>query len=136
MHLAVAQEGKLSPRRAHQQGKDHLTRCRGPCPMNQVRSPWYPPAQTWIKPLDGGGKMDRLGRLAAFMLTTASLLGLTFGPAAPVMAGQPPAKAAPPSAVYFKNVKVFDGKSDRLTGPTSVLVVGNKIEKIGRDISA
>jgi len=33
-------------------------------------------------------------------------------------------------------VKVFDGKSDKLTASTSVLVVGNKIEKIGGDIAA
>jgi imidazolonepropionase-like amidohydrolase len=39
-------------------------------------------------------------------------------------------------AVLFKNVKVFDGKSDKLTGPTAVLVVGNKIEKIAADIPA
>jgi imidazolonepropionase-like amidohydrolase len=31
---------------------------------------------------------------------------------------------------------VFDGKSDKLTASTSVLVVGNKIEKIGGDIAA
>jgi imidazolonepropionase-like amidohydrolase len=51
---------------------------------------------------------------------------------------QPPAttEANQPSATLFKNVKVFDGKSDKLTASTSVLVVGNKIEKIGRDITA
>jgi len=41
-----------------------------------------------------------------------------------------------PSATLFKNVKVFDGKSDKLTASTSVLVVGNKIEKIAGDIVA
>ena len=41
-----------------------------------------------------------------------------------------------PTAILFKNVKVFDGKSDKLTASTSVLVVGNKIEKIGGDIAA
>ena len=51
---------------------------------------------------------------------------------------QPPAKidAKQPGATLFKNVKVFDGKSDKLTASTSVLVVGNKIEKIGGDIAA
>ena len=51
---------------------------------------------------------------------------------------QPSAKgdAKQPSATLFKNVKVFDGKSDKLTASTSVLVVGNKIEKIGGDIAA
>jgi imidazolonepropionase-like amidohydrolase len=50
-----------------------------------------------------------------------------------------PAKAVPvarPPATLFKNVKVFDGKSDKLTASTSVLVVGNKIEKIGGDVAA
>lgn len=56
-----------------------------------------------------------------------------------------PAPAAPspartdakrPGATLFKNVRVFDGKSDRLTAGTSVLVVGNKIEKVGGDTAA
>src|SRR5499427_5040954 len=60
------------------------------------------------------------------------------GPAQPTPGAQPPAKidAKRPSATLFKNVKVFDGKSDKLTASTSVLVVGNKIEKIGGDIAA
>ena len=37
-------------------------------------------------------------------------------------------------AVLFKNVMVFDGKSDKLSDPTSVLVVGNKIAAIGTDL--
>jgi imidazolonepropionase-like amidohydrolase len=40
------------------------------------------------------------------------------------------------SVVVFKNVKVFDGNSDQLIGPTSVLVEGNKIVKIGQGILA
>ena len=43
---------------------------------------------------------------------------------------------AQPSVTLFKNVKVFDGKSDKLSAITSVLVVGNKIEKISGDIVA
>src|SRR5262245_59899466 len=59
-------------------------------------------------------------------------------PAQPAPAAQPPAKidAKEPSATLFKNVKVFDGKSDKLTASTSVLVGGNKIEKIGGDFAA
>ena len=59
------------------------------------------------------------------------------GPAQRPLA-QPPARidAKQPGAILFKNVKVFDGKSDKLTASTSVLVVGNKIEKIGGDIAA
>ena len=72
----------------------------------------------------------------ALVLAAGALLGLNLGPAQSVATGQSPAKGAEPSAVLFKGVKVFDGKSDNLTGPTSVLVVGNKIEKIGGDIAA
>ena len=56
----------------------------------------------------------------------------------PAPVGQPPAKveAKQPNAILFKNVKVFDGKSDQLTANTSVLVVGNKIEKVGGDAAA
>ncbi|HVZ33942.1 MAG TPA: amidohydrolase family protein, partial [Polyangiaceae bacterium] len=36
----------------------------------------------------------------------------------------------------FQNVKVFDGRSGQLTAPTSVLVVGNAIDQIRRDITA
>jgi imidazolonepropionase-like amidohydrolase len=39
-----------------------------------------------------------------------------------------------PHTVLFKGVKVFDGKSDTLSAETAVLVVGNKIEKIGGGI--
>ncbi|HYZ89262.1 MAG TPA: amidohydrolase family protein [Myxococcales bacterium] len=35
-------------------------------------------------------------------------------------------------SVLFVNVRVFDGKSERLTESTNVLVVGNRIEKIGK----
>ncbi|HEX7980090.1 MAG TPA: amidohydrolase family protein [Gemmatimonadaceae bacterium] len=40
------------------------------------------------------------------------------------------------SATLFRNVKVFDGRSERLSPSTSVLVVGNRIAKIGADIAA
>jgi imidazolonepropionase-like amidohydrolase len=90
----------------------------------------------------------------ALVLAAAGLLGLLAAPrrgsaeqppkqasdgsAQPAPVAQPPAKvdAKQPNAILFKNVKVFDGKSDKLTASTSVLVVGNKIEKIGGDIAA
>jgi imidazolonepropionase-like amidohydrolase len=58
-------------------------------------------------------------------------------PAQPAPAAPPPGtgNAQQPSATLFKNVRVFDGKSDKLSASTSVLVVGNKIGKIG-DIAA
>ena len=59
-------------------------------------------------------------------------------PAKPAPLAQPSAKfvAKAPSKILFKNASVFDGKSDKLTRNTSVLVVGNKIEKIGENITA
>jgi imidazolonepropionase-like amidohydrolase len=69
------------------------------------------------------------------LLATGGLFGLLVGSHRPASA-QPPAKAVEPTAVLFKNAKVFDGKSDVLTDPTSVLVVGNKIAKVGGDIAA
>jgi imidazolonepropionase-like amidohydrolase len=63
---------------------------------------------------------------------------LLAGLSQPAPAAQPAAaiEANQPSATLFKNVRVFDGKSDKLSASTSVLVVGNKIEKIGPDIAA
>jgi imidazolonepropionase-like amidohydrolase len=90
----------------------------------------------------------------ALMLAAAGLLGLlaarlgSVGPLpkqvsdrAELQARAAPTPAATidatgPSATLFKNVRVFDGKSDKLTASTSVLVVANKIEKIGGDIAA
>jgi imidazolonepropionase-like amidohydrolase len=40
------------------------------------------------------------------------------------------AQAPPPTAVLFDNVRIFDGKSASLTGPSNVLVRGNRIERI------
>ncbi len=42
----------------------------------------------------------------------------------------------PPAAVLFKNVKVFDGKSERLSEPTDVLVAGAAIGKLGPNLAA
>jgi imidazolonepropionase-like amidohydrolase len=40
------------------------------------------------------------------------------------------ARAQQGSTTLFENVRIFDGKSDALSGPSNVLVRGNKIEKI------
>ncbi len=97
-----------------------------------------------------GKSLTRIG----LVLAAGGLLGLLAAPrpgsveqppkqesdgsAQPAPVAQPPAKvdAKQPNAILFKNVKVFDGKSDKLTANTSVLVVGNKIEKIGGDVAA
>jgi imidazolonepropionase-like amidohydrolase len=49
---------------------------------------------------------------------------------------QAPAQAERPATVFFQGVRVFDGKSDRLTAQTNVLVEGNKIARIGAAITA
>jgi imidazolonepropionase-like amidohydrolase len=46
-----------------------------------------------------------------------------------LMAGAAAAEA--PAEVLFRDVRVFDGKSDHLTAPTSVLVRGNRVAAIG-----
>jgi imidazolonepropionase-like amidohydrolase len=38
--------------------------------------------------------------------------------------------AAPPNAVLIENVRIFDGKADKLSAPSNVLVVGNTIRTI------
>jgi imidazolonepropionase-like amidohydrolase len=40
------------------------------------------------------------------------------------------AHAQPPVATVFQNVLIFDGKDGRLSGPSHVLVRGNKVERI------
>src|SRR5215467_8900073 len=40
------------------------------------------------------------------------------------------AQAPPPSVTLVQNVRIFDGKSNRLSGLSNVLIRGNKIERI------
>jgi imidazolonepropionase-like amidohydrolase len=42
----------------------------------------------------------------------------------------PFAQTPPPSATLIQNVRIFDGKSERLSAPAHVLVRGNRIERI------
>ena len=58
-------------------------------------------------------------------LSAAQLLGAFTVPAARLRAQ---VESKEPAATLFKNVKVFDGKSERLSPSTSVLVVGNKAD--------
>ena len=46
------------------------------------------------------------------------------------LASAAPAQDSHPGAVLFEDVRIFDGKSAGLSGPTNVLIRGNKIEKI------
>ena len=50
---------------------------------------------------------------------------------APFILSAETAEAPPPPQVLFENVRVFDGTTDRLSSPTSVLVENNLIKSIG-----
>lgn len=55
-------------------------------------------------------------------------------PAESAQAGPPPAPPTGGAAVTdFRNVKVFDGRSDRLSVPSNVRVKGNRIERISTE---
>jgi imidazolonepropionase-like amidohydrolase len=64
-----------------------------------------------------------------------SLLAVALLPALLAQAAEPPPPAAPPETV-FRNVRVFDGHSTALSGPTTVLVRGNTIAAIGAGAAA
>ncbi len=60
----------------------------------------------------------------------AALAALLAASHLPNRAEAEPGPSAPPSAVLFQNVRIFDGKSAALSAPSNVLVRGNTIEKI------
>lgn len=62
------------------------------------------------------------------------MLCRTFGVAA-VLCLVHGAQAAepPPAVILFENVRIFDGKSDTLSGPMNVLIRGNTIDVISKD---
>jgi imidazolonepropionase-like amidohydrolase len=73
------------------------------------------------------------------ILAVAAATALFAGPAAPALAHGPVASAAPatttpataaPATVLFRNVRVFDGLSGRVSGAQDVLVRGHLIERI------
>jgi imidazolonepropionase-like amidohydrolase len=64
--------------------------------------------------------MNRTPRILSGVLATFTV---TF-----IATAQTP--PAPPAVTLFQNVRVYDGKSDKLTEPRHVLVRGNVIEKI------
>jgi len=66
-------------------------------------------------------------------VTTAAALLALLGSLTPSSRAQ---QTSPRSVVLITNAKVFDGKSDKLSAPTSVLVIGYKIEKIGDNLKA
>ena len=72
------------------------------------------------------GAFDPRRRLATPLSKLVVLSLFIFG----WLVSAAPAQDSQPSAVLFEDVRVFDGKSEGLSGPTNVLIRGNKIEKI------
>jgi imidazolonepropionase-like amidohydrolase len=97
----------------------------------------FPTRIAWV--LAAGGLLGLLGLRVAPLCSVASPPNeKPSGSKQPGPAAQPAANGdeKQPNATLFKNAKVFDGKSDKVAASTSVLVVGNRIKKIGGDIVA
>src|SRR6516165_122478 len=78
----------------------------------------------------GFSKMRVLGRVRRSMLMLAALTFATLL-AAPAQSGAAePSLRAGSEATLFQNVRIFDGKSSTLSAASSVLVRGNRIERI------
>lgn len=76
--------------------------------------------------------------LAALLLIPAGVScsaggGDTVSTSAPPPEASPSAPAPAPAAVEFRNVRIFDGHSDKLSAPSNVLVKGDRIDKISTD---
>ena len=67
------------------------------------------------------------------LVLTALLVGLCQAGRAQEAPGARPSIPSGGAVTLFQNVRVFDGKSDTLSGPRNVLVRGNKIERISTD---
>ncbi|MDC8770482.1 metal-dependent hydrolase family protein [Roseateles albus] len=71
--------------------------------------------------------------LAACLLAQGLPAALAHGAGPTSEADAAPAAAAPAaklSGVLFENVRIFDGKADKLSAPSNVLIVGNQIKAI------
>lgn len=67
-----------------------------------------------------------LSRRGFFLGAGAALAGLGLNS----LSTRAQAQGAPPKGVLFENVRIFDGVSDKLSAPMSVLAVGNLIKSI------
>ncbi|CAN1210492.1 amidohydrolase family protein [Tumidithrix helvetica PCC 7403] len=67
------------------------------------------------------------GSLVLAIVALIALIGFAQSPA-PMNA-----QTLQPSSILFENVRIFNGISDRLSEPSSVLVVGNKIKTISQN---
>lgn len=81
--------------------------------------------------IPGSSRLPVRGVVALASLALVALVG----PAASAQTADTTASTARP-AVLFENVRVFDGTSDALSGPTNVLVEGNIIRRIGATVTA
>lgn len=90
--------------------------------------------------------MRAFGLLASLAVVLASVACSTGGgdnssaasaepdrPAGSPQAPVPPAPGAKVATTDFRNVKIFDGHSDRLSAPSNVRVKGNRIERISTE---
>jgi hypothetical protein len=73
------------------------------------------------------GDMRRHATLV--LLSSLLFLGSSATALAQQTGGAPPPPTAP--VTLFRNVRIFDGKSEGLSGPSDVLVRGRTIESIG-----
>src|SRR5262245_41546035 len=67
--------------------------------------------------------------LGLTLLNAACVMGQTSQPAE----GNSLLRDAPVSVTLFQNVRIFDGKSGKLSAPSNLLVRGDKIERISTD---
>src|SRR5210317_41404 len=70
-------------------------------------------------------------KFCSFAVATATIMFSSMMTLSPTHAAQ---EQALPSVVLISNVNVWDGTSDSLMQGTDVLVVGNKVEKIGKGL--
>ena len=75
------------------------------------------------KVLSGSKRRRKVGLILLQLVSIGSCIS---GVGAQVKSEEAPL----PATVLFKNVRIFDGKSTSLSGPSNVLVRGNKIERI------
>jgi hypothetical protein len=78
------------------------------------------------KEKEGGMQMSIVSRTRRMM---ATLLMLSLALALPAMAADIPSEVT-----LFKNVNIFDGKSEKLLQGQDVLVVGNLIKQVAKNI--
>ena len=71
--------------------------------------------------------------LFRFVAASWMSFALPTGSASETAFAQSTATPAPMPSVLFRNVRVFDGKSATLSGPSNVLVLGNVLKRISCD---